>query len=97
VQTLKQAIAGPAGQDRPGKLNPHSFTPRQALLVVAHLAGDIHQPLHVGAAMSARTASFVVPTTSTADVDELSTSSIARGGNNLQLDDEKLSAQQRAT
>jgi hypothetical protein len=29
--------------------NPHRFTQRQALLLIAHLVGDIHQPLHVGA------------------------------------------------
>lgn len=29
--------------------NPHQFTPRQALLLLAHLVGDVHQPLHVGA------------------------------------------------
>ncbi|MGZ5269788.1 MAG: S1/P1 nuclease [Ramlibacter sp.] len=29
--------------------NPHRFTRRQALLLIAHLVGDLHQPLHVGA------------------------------------------------
>lgn len=30
--------------------NPHSFTRRQALLLLTHFVGDIHQPLHVGSA-----------------------------------------------
>jgi hypothetical protein len=51
---------GPAGQDRPG-LNPHNFTRRQALLVLTHMAGDIHQPLHVGAAYVGKDGKFVVP------------------------------------
>jgi len=29
--------------------NPHRFTPRQALLVIVHMVGDMHQPMHVGA------------------------------------------------
>ncbi len=31
-----------------GGSNPHDFTRRQALLLLVHYAGDIHQPLHVG-------------------------------------------------
>jgi hypothetical protein len=37
------------------------FTPRQALLLVAHLVGDIHQPLHVGVAYVQRSGKFGVP------------------------------------
>jgi hypothetical protein len=44
VQTLKQAIAVLQGKgDRVS--NPHRFTPRQALILIAHLTADIHQPL----------------------------------------------------
>jgi hypothetical protein len=39
------------------------FTPREALRLVAHFAGDIHQPLHVGNAFVSESGSlqFVVP------------------------------------
>lgn len=49
VQTLTQAISVLRGQASPAT-NPHRFTQREALFVVAHLVGDIHQPLHVGSA-----------------------------------------------
>ncbi len=84
VQTLKSAILVLQGKDTP-QTNPHRFTPRQALLVVAHLAGDIHQPLHVGAAFVGKDGRFVVPKTK-AEIDELNIFD-SRGGNNLQLDD----------
>jgi hypothetical protein len=89
VQTLKQAIAVLQGKTDPA-LNPHGFTRRQALLIVAHLAGDIHQPLHVGAAFVNKESQFVVPGKH-ADVDSVNIFD-ARGGNNLLLDDDKLSA-----
>jgi hypothetical protein len=44
---LRQAIRVLQGQPAPGQ--PHFRSPREALLVLAHLVGDIHQPLHVGA------------------------------------------------
>ncbi|HEX8604493.1 MAG TPA: S1/P1 nuclease, partial [Pseudoduganella sp.] len=88
VQTLKSAILVLQGKDTP-QTNPHRFTPRQALLVVAHLAGDIHQPLHVGAAFVSKDGRFVVPKTR-AEIDELNIFD-SRGGNNLLLDDQKLS------
>jgi hypothetical protein len=89
VQTLKQAIAVLQGKTDPA-LNPHQFTKRQALLLIAHMAGDIHQPLHVGAAYVGKDGKFVVPQKH----DDIDTVDIfdARGGNNLLLDDEKLSA-----
>jgi len=37
-----------SGTDRPGAV-AHFSTAREALFVLAHLVGDIHQPLHVGA------------------------------------------------
>ena len=47
VQTLKQAIVVLQGKDDKAS-NPHQFTRRQALILLAHLAADISQPLHVG-------------------------------------------------
>jgi len=90
VQTLKQCIQVLQGKDD-AATNPHHFTPRQALLILTHLAGDITQPLHVGAAYVDQHGNFVVPQTA-AQVDSVHLFD-ARGGNNLLLDDVKLSAQ----
>lgn len=89
VQALKQAIAVLQGKTDPA-LNPHNFTRRQALLIVAHMVGDIHQPLHVGAAFVGKDGKFVVPARHE-DVDSLNIYD-SRGGNNLLLDDDKLTA-----
>jgi len=87
VQTLKQAIAVLQGKTDPA-LNPHQFTKRQALILLTHMVGDIHQPLHVGAAFVSKDGKFVVPTTP-AEVDEAAIFD-SRGGNNLLLDDARL-------
>lgn len=87
VQTLKQAIAVLQGKDTP-ETNPHKFTKRQALILITHLTGDIHQPLHVGAAFVSKEGKFVVPKTQ-AEVDEAAIFD-SRGGNNFLMDDEKL-------
>lgn len=89
VQTLKQAILVLQGKDD-ATSNPHHFTKRQALILITHLVGDIHQPLHVGAAFVARDGRFVVPATQ-AQVDEVAIFD-ARGGNNLLLDDAKITS-----
>jgi hypothetical protein len=60
VHILRQCISvlkGATGRDA----NPHSFTPREALLLLAHLMGDVHQPLHVGVAYVSDKNAFVVP------------------------------------
>lgn len=49
VQILTQAITVLRGNST-ATSNPHHFTTREALFLVAHLVGDIHQPLHVGSA-----------------------------------------------
>jgi len=87
VQTLKQCIAVLQGKTDPA-LNPHKFTKRQALILLTHMTGDIHQPLHVGAAFVSKDAKFVVPK-SHADIDEVAVFD-SRGGNNLLLDDQKI-------
>lgn len=87
VQTLRQAIAVLQGKDG-AAVNPHKFTPRQALILIVHLTGDIHQPLHVGAAFVGKDGKFVVPTKQT-DIDGINIFD-ARGGNNFLLDDGKL-------
>ncbi|MFA9218380.1 MAG: S1/P1 nuclease, partial [Sphingomonadaceae bacterium] len=89
VQTLKQTIAVLQGKGDAAS-NPHQFTRRQALLILTHLAGDIHQPLHVGAAFVGKNGGYVLPQTA-GQIDAVEMFD-ARGGNNLLLDDVKLSA-----
>lgn len=89
VQTLKQAIAVLQGRTDAAS-NPHNFSKRQALLLIAHMTGDAHQPLHVGAAFIGKDGKFVVPQKH-ADIDSVSIYD-SRGGNNLLLDDDKLAA-----
>lgn len=87
VQTLRQCIATLQGKG--DKIsNPHNFTPRQALLMLAHLTGDIAQPLHVGEAYVGKNGGFVVPA-SQAQIDA-GEAFVTQGGNNLLLDDVKL-------
>ena len=62
VQILRQAIGVLQGHPAAAG-NPHQFTPRQALQMVAHLVGDLHQPLHVSGAYVARDGSLGLPTT----------------------------------
>jgi len=89
VQTLKQAIA--VLEDKGDDVsNPHHFTKRQALLLVVHLTGDIHQPLHVGAAYIGKDGGFVLPDRQ-GQIDSVGMFD-TRGGNDLLLDDAKLNA-----
>jgi len=87
VQTLKQAIAVLQGKTDPA-LNPHQLTRRQALLLIAHMSGDIHQPLHMGSAYVSADGKFAVPQKAS-DVDAVNLFE-SRGGNSLLLDDDKL-------
>jgi len=89
VQTLEQCIAVLQGKTDPA-LNPHKFTKRQALILLTHFAGDMHQPLHVGSAFVSKEGKFVVPK-DRAEIDETLVFD-SRGGNNLLLDDEVLTA-----
>lgn len=89
VHTLRQAIAvlqnkaraAPASGSVPAKAH---FTPRQALRLIAHLVGDIHQPLHVGVAYVDRNGHFALPAVPF-DVDGV-TIFDTRGGNSLLLE-----------
>jgi len=87
VQTLRQAIAVLQGKTDLA-LNPHGFTKRQALLLVTHMTGDIHQPLHVGAAYVGKDGTFVVPDKRT-DIDTVAIFD-SRGGNNFLMDNDKI-------
>lgn len=46
----------------PAKNPTHKLTEREALFILAHMIGDIHQPLHVGAAYLNKADDFVIPT-----------------------------------
>ena len=80
VQLMQQAIAVLQGHDD-SKVNPNRLTPRQALLLLAHLASDIHQPLHVGALYVDKNDHIVVPA-SNAEIDNVNIFDLA-GGNGL--------------
>lgn len=80
VQMLQQAIAVLQGRSD-AQTNPHKLTPRQALLLLAHLASDIHQPMHVGSHYIDKNDRFVTPATQ-AEVDGVNVFDL-RGSNNL--------------
>lgn len=61
VHILTQAIAVLQGKTD-ATHNPHGFTQREAFFLVCHLTGDIHQPLHVGAAYIDADNQFIKPT-----------------------------------
>jgi hypothetical protein len=88
VQMLKQCIAVLQGKGDK-TTNPHNFTQRQALLMLTHLTGDIAQPLHVGEGYVGKSGGFMVPTKKQLEDKE---AFATQGGNNLQLDDVKLTA-----
>lgn len=83
VQSMRQAVWVLQGKDG-AAVNPHRFTRRQALLLLAHLAGDMHQPLHVGNAYLDKNGAFVVPA-KPEQVDDATVFS-AVGGNALLLE-----------
>ena len=80
VQMLIQSIAVLQGRDD-AQSNPRKLTRRQALLLVAHLVGDIHQPLHVGSVYMDKNNQFVQPK-SQAEVDGVNVFNL-RGNNDL--------------
>lgn len=84
VRTLQQCIAVLQGDDT-AISNPQHFSQRQALLLIAHLVGDIHQPLHVGAAYIDKDMQFVTPT-SKQQVDGINIFDL-QGGNGLLIED----------
>jgi hypothetical protein len=65
VHILKQCIAVLKGA-RDRSANPHAFSQRDALLLLVHLMGDLHQPMHIGSAYVSDQNAFVVPLSSAA-------------------------------
>jgi hypothetical protein len=79
VHILRQLVA--LLQGRSEVPNPHHFSRREALLLLVHLVGDLHQPLHVGTAYPDREGRFGAQR---ADVPD------PLGGSNLLLDERAL-------
>lgn len=65
VVLLTQAIQVLQGHHDPSD-NPHALTLRQALLLLAHCVGDVHQPLHVGSAYLDKHDHFIDPSSTDA-------------------------------
>jgi hypothetical protein len=87
VHILRQCISVLKGAtDRAA--NPHGFSQREALLLLVHLLGDIHQPLHVGSAYLDDSGAFVVPASARA-VDNMNIFK-TDGDNDLLLESEPL-------
>jgi hypothetical protein len=89
VHILKQCIAVLKGATDHAA-NPHGLSAREALLLLVHLLGDVHQPLHVGTAYVSDKDAFVVPA-SAAAVDSVLIFSTA-GDNDLLFDSQPLHA-----
>jgi hypothetical protein len=60
VHVMGECIAVLQGNATP-TTNPHGFNPRVALMLLVHYVGDLHQPLHVGAAYLNSKNRFVDP------------------------------------
>lgn len=88
VKTFEQCIAVLRGETDPAK-NPHGFTRRDALLLLIHVAGDIHQPLHVGKQYLDQQNRPVTPAAD-AEVDGVNVFE-NRGGNNYYFADQSYS------
>jgi hypothetical protein len=87
VATMQQCIAVLQGKTDSAS-NPHRFRKREALRLLVHLVGDIHQPLHVGNAYINDDNAFFVPAR-VAEVDN-DTGFATKGGNNLLVGDTSL-------
>jgi hypothetical protein len=78
VHIMRTCIAVLRGEDTP-VTNPHGFSARTALILLAHFIGDMHQPLHVGAAYVDADEHYVNPNQSGANYES------TLGGNYLIL------------
>jgi hypothetical protein len=76
VQMVKYCIE--VLENKQPQPNPRYITPRVAVILLAHFVGDMHQPLHIGAAYFSRNGKLVNP-------DAMSGSSDDQGGNKVEL------------
>ena len=79
VHVMKQCIQVLQGNDTP-TTNPHGFSQKIALRLLVHYVGDIHQPLHVGAAYLSSRDRFINPNVGHRSFDA------DQGGNFLAID-----------
>ena len=88
VATLQAAIA--VLRNGPPAVAPFKIKDRkEALLLIAHLVGDLHQPLHVGAVYLHDDGSVVDPDAGSPPVPDVHDT---RGGNSLEIGDSDLHA-----
>jgi len=86
VGSLRQAILVLQGKPAPGQ--PSFKGPREALLMLLHLVGDIHQPLHVVSVYVDATGAVVDP-----DEGPFDAATETRGGNDLIIGSKNLHAE----
>jgi hypothetical protein len=80
VHAINAAIAVLRGQPAPA---PFDFTRRDALMMLVHLVGDLHQPLHVGSIYLDSNGHVVDPDSSAAERARAHGATLTNGGNSL--------------
>jgi hypothetical protein len=80
VHAMNAAIVVLRGGQSPA---PFDFTRRDALMMLTHLIGDLHQPLHVGAVFLDENGREVDPDSSPAERARAERATLTNGGNSL--------------
>lgn len=80
VKAMNAAIVVLRGGQAPA---PFDFTRRDALMMLTHLIGDLHQPLHVGALFLDEQGRVVDPDSSAAERARAERATLTNGGNSL--------------
>lgn len=80
VHAINAAITVLRGGQSPA---PFSFNRRDALVLLVHFVGDLHQPLHVGSIYLDENGNLVDPDSSPAERARAETVTITNGGNSL--------------
>ena len=80
VRAINAAIAVLRGRPSPA---PFDFTRRDALMMLTHLVGDLHQPLHVGSIYLDERGRVVDPDSSDAERHRAERATLTNGGNSL--------------
>jgi hypothetical protein len=80
VKAINAAIAVLRGGPSPA---PFDFSRRDALMMLVHLVGDLHQPLHVGSIYLDEQGGVVDPDSSDAERQRAERATLTNGGNSL--------------
>jgi S1/P1 Nuclease len=80
VRAINAAIVVLRGGTAPA---PFDFTRRDALMMLVHLVGDLHQPLHVGSVFLDEQGRVVDPDSSDAERHRAERATLTNGGNSL--------------